>query len=356
VLLGPRAENDFVNVRAQPDINSQLLGQLNKGQSAPVRGKNADGTWFQINFPSAPGGAAWVLGAVAQLTGDTNTLPVVQASAAVTGTTGAVTPTTGTTTTVVATATAVTGLQPPFVQLIAGQDFANVRTGPDIAYDPPVGRLDATNPAAAVRGKSANGLWWQIAFTNTAGGLAWVYSQLVTLTGDANAVPVAQAPPLPTAAVAPTTAAPAAPAATATAILSAPATPTVPPAALLPYSQSDQFQPRNDIGDVPLGYNGEPKTSKWTWVINGARSAELEIVAEGTPPSNFECPAGNLAGVQPNTAAGKRIPVSLPNGSFDFSISEKGSYIFTLYVVKNDGSTTTIPRRVIVDCYKKPGT
>jgi hypothetical protein len=29
--------------------------------------------------------------------------------------------------------------------------------------------------------------------------------------------------------------------------------------------------------------------------------------------------------------------------------------VFTLYIVKNDGSTTTIPRSVIVGCYKKPG-
>ncbi len=354
VTVSPLPANDFVNVRALPDINANRLGQLDKGQNAPARGRLADGSWLQINFPAAADGIGWVLASVAQVNGDINSLPVVTPGTTA-GATPTVTSTTTTTSTAGATPAATTApaagsLQPPFVRLKAGQDFVNVRGGPDTTYDR-LGQLDATTPQAAVRGKSANGQWWQIAFGT---GTGWVTGQFVDFTGDANAVPVVQAPPAPTAAVVPTTAA--APPAPTAALQPLPAaTPEVPPAALLPYSQSDQFQPRNDIGDVPLGHNGEPKSSKWTWVINGAKSAELEIVAEGQPPDSFDCPAGNLAGVQPNSAAGKRVPVSLPNGSFDFSISERGSYIFTLYVVKNDGSTTTIPRRVIVDCYKKPG-
>lgn len=356
VTVSPLPDNDFVNVRAAPDINANRLGQLDKGQNAPARGRLADSTWVQINFPAAADGIGWVLASVAQLNGDINTLPVVTPGAAAGATPGVTNTTTttttaATTTTVAATATPPSvNLAPPYVRLKAGQDFVNVRSGPDTTYNR-LGQLDATTPAASVRGKSANGQWWQIAFGT---GTAWVTSQFVDFTGDANAVPVAEAPPAPTAAAVPTTAA--APPAPTAALQPLPAaTPEVPPSALLPYSQSDQFQPRNDIGDVPLGHNGEPKSSKWTWVINGAKSAELEIVAEAQPPDSFDCPGGNLAGVQPNNAAGKRLPVSLPNGSYDFSISERGSYIFTLYIVKNDGSTTTIPRRVIVDCYKKPG-
>jgi uncharacterized protein YraI len=347
VTLGPLAGNDFVNVRAAPDINANRLGQLNAGQNAPARGRLADSTWVQINFPAAADGIGWVLASVAQINGDINSLPVVTPGTAATGT---VTSTAATTTTAAATpAPATSGMQPPYVRLKAGQDFVNVRSGPDTAYNR-LGQLDAATPQAAVRGKSANGQWWQIAFGT---GTAWVTGQFVDFTGDANAVPVAEAPPLPTAAVAPTTAA--APPAPTAALQPLPAaTPEVPPSALLPYSQSDQFQPRNDIGDVPLGHNGESRSSSWTWVINGAKSAELEIQAS-TPPDLYDCPAGNLAGVQPNSAAGKRLPVSLPNGSFDFTITEPGYYVFTLYIVKNDGSTTTIPRSVIVGCYKKPG-
>lgn len=331
VLLSPRAENDFVNVRALPDINAQKIGEVTKGQSVPVRGKNADGTWYQINFPTGPDGAGWVLGAVASITGVTTTLPVVTPSPTVTA--AATLPTNP------------SGLQPPFVKLKAGQDFANVRTGPDVAYQK-VGELRATGVnAAAVKGKSANGQWWQISFTGAPDGLAWVFGQLVDLTGDAAAVPVVAAPPLPTAAAAPTaTPAPAQPQPTPTS--------AVPPSAVLPYSQNVRFSPRDDIGDVPLGYQGEPKSATLEWQINGAIKAELEITAMDGPGIFQNCPAGNLASITPNDAAGKRIPLQLPSGRYDFSINDKGYYLFKIYVVKSDGTTTDIPRNVIVDCFK----
>jgi hypothetical protein len=181
--------------------------------------------------------------------------------------------------------------------------------------------------------------------------VAWVFAQLVDLTGDAAAIPVAQAPPLPTAAV--PTAAPAAPAAPATATaLPAAATPTAVPSALLPYSQNMRFAPRDDIGDVPLGHQGQPKSATLQWQINGATRAELEITAVQAPDL-FDCPIGNLASISPNDAAGKRIPLQLPSGEYNFSINDKGYYVFTIHVVKADGSTTTIPRAVIVDCFKK---
>jgi hypothetical protein len=43
----------------------------------------------------------------------------------------------------------------------------------------------------------------------------------------------------------------------------------------------------------------------------------------------------------------------VPSGRFPFTINDKGYYLFTIHVVKADGSTTTIPRNVIVDCFKQ---
>lgn len=334
VLLSPRAENDFVNVRELPDLNARLLGQINKGQSVPVRGKNADGTWYQINFPAGPDGAGWVYAPVASVTGVTTTLPVVTPSAAISP--AATVPTNP------------AGLKAPFVKLKAGQDFANVRTGPDTAYQK-VGELRATGVnAAAVKGKSANGQWWQIEFAGAPGGIAWVFGQLVDLTGDAATVPVAAAPPLPTAAApgtAPTTApTPSEPQPT--------PTPSIPASAVLPYSQNVRFSPRDDIGDVPLGYQGQPKTATLEWQINGATKAELEITTRQGPGIFENCPAGNLASITPSDAVGKRMPLQLPSGTFQFTIPDKGYYLFTIYVVKSDGTTTDIPRNVIVDCFK----
>jgi len=333
VLLSPRPENDYVNVRALPDLTSQQLGQVNKGQSVPVRGRNPDGTWYQINFPAGPDGAGWVFAAVASITGVTTTLPVVTPSVA--------------NTPVATVPTNPSGLRPPFVKLKAGQDFANVRTGPDTAYQK-VGELTATGVnAAAVKGKSANGQWWQIEFAGAPGGVAWIYSQLVDLTGDAAAVPVAATPPLPTAAVAAT------PTATPVPVGPQP-TPTspIPASAVLPYSQNVRFSPRDDIGDVPLGYQGQPKTATLEWQINGATKAELEITTQQGPGIFENCPPGNLASITPNDAVGKRMPMQLPSGTFQFTIPDKGYYLFKIYVVKSDGTTTDIPRNVIVDCFK----
>jgi hypothetical protein len=132
----------------------------------------------------------------------------------------------------------------------------------------------------------------------------------------------------------------------------APVAPTVPPAAALPYSQNMRFGPRDDIGDVPLGYN-EPKSSNLLYRIEGATSAVLEITSQAGPGIFDQCPAGNLGSVSLQEAVGKRLNLQLPTGSLPFSINDKGYYVFTIYVTKADGSQTTIPRNVIVDCYKR---
>lgn len=54
--------NDFVNVREGPNIGYRLLGRLNQNETAPVRGKSADGRWWQITYAAGPGGIGWVFG------------------------------------------------------------------------------------------------------------------------------------------------------------------------------------------------------------------------------------------------------------------------------------------------------
>jgi len=61
--------NDFVNVRKGPGVGYDKVGQLNKGETAPVKGKSSDGGWLQISFPAAAGGVGWV-----KLKDDTDTL------------------------------------------------------------------------------------------------------------------------------------------------------------------------------------------------------------------------------------------------------------------------------------------
>jgi uncharacterized protein YraI len=222
-------------------------------------------------------------------------------------------------------------------------DFVNVRKGPAVPYDK-LGTLDK-GLSAPIKGKNADSTWWQISFPAAADGVGWVYGQLISITGDTAGVPVAQAPALPTGAAPPPAAATAVPP-------TAAATSSVPPSALLPYTQVMRFSPRDDIGDVPLGHNGQSKTADMVWEVNGAKSLELEITAAAGTGIFANCPTGNLSSISPNDAVGKRKPLAVPSGTYQFTITGKGYYIFTIHVVKADGSQTTIPRAVIVDCYK----
>ncbi len=247
--------------------------------------------------------------------------------------------------------------KPKTNEVVITNEFANVRSGPGTNYDR-VGKLDQ-NAKANVTGKNTDATWWQIEFKDAPNNQGWVVAELVKFNGDAASVKVPAIPtppPAPTAApTRPPTILPTAPPAAAAPLPPAPPPPalSLPPSALLPYSQNMAFAPRNDIGDVPLGYN-EPKNSTLVWEVNGAKSLELEITSFDGPGIFSDCKAGDLGKIQPATANNRRMPLQIPSGQFAFSMEDaKGYYLFTIHVVKSDGSTTTIPRNVIVGCYKK---
>ncbi len=58
-----------VNIRSQPSTGGALLGQLPRGQSAAVVGRNASATWWQINRGGIVG---WVSAAYAQVQAGAN--------------------------------------------------------------------------------------------------------------------------------------------------------------------------------------------------------------------------------------------------------------------------------------------
>jgi uncharacterized protein YraI len=70
--------NEFANIRSGPGVEYALVGKLNQKDTAPLRGKNADGTWWQIGFAAGPNGLGWVRGDLVQAANATN-VPVVQA-------------------------------------------------------------------------------------------------------------------------------------------------------------------------------------------------------------------------------------------------------------------------------------
>jgi len=67
-----------VNVRAGPGMDYPTVGALFTGQSAPITGINAEGTWWQIVYPPNSTGRGWVTGGAQYTRADINrVVPVV---------------------------------------------------------------------------------------------------------------------------------------------------------------------------------------------------------------------------------------------------------------------------------------
>ncbi len=54
----------IANVRGGPGTNYNIVGVIPLGGTAPVAGKNADSTWWYIQFAGGAGGYAWIAGSV----------------------------------------------------------------------------------------------------------------------------------------------------------------------------------------------------------------------------------------------------------------------------------------------------
>jgi micrococcal nuclease len=66
-----------VNVRSGPGVNYPVIGTLRKGEQRPLRGKNPDGTWLQIDYR---GGTGWVSSSFAVVSGDARPVTVAVSS------------------------------------------------------------------------------------------------------------------------------------------------------------------------------------------------------------------------------------------------------------------------------------
>jgi len=134
----------------------------------------------------------------------------------------------------------------PIATVNTDQPQINVRSGPHVNYAE-VGVLVAGESVPAL-GRTAAGTWVQIVYPGVEGGVAWVYANLVTITG--GDLPIVEPPPLPTPRVTPTID----PTLASQLILEIPATrlPTYtppPPLSLLEY----ESQTALDAGGIPRG-------------------------------------------------------------------------------------------------------
>lgn len=81
-LLEAKADAGDVNVRAEPDINSERLGTIRNGDTYVVLGKRF--RWFQFQFDTSPTGRAWVFDELVNIIGDANAIPDLDTEAVAT--------------------------------------------------------------------------------------------------------------------------------------------------------------------------------------------------------------------------------------------------------------------------------
>jgi hypothetical protein len=74
----------------------------------------------------------------------------------------------------------------------------NCRSGPGLTYEVVV--VLSPGQTAQIVGKSADGTWLQLKNPSLAGSVCWVSTSVVSITGDLSGIPVAAAPPAPSAA------------------------------------------------------------------------------------------------------------------------------------------------------------
>jgi hypothetical protein len=71
--------NSSVNIRSGPGLEYPILDAVTQGTNLTVAGKNDTGTWWYIEYPSAPGGYAWISGSVTTATCIPDSLSVIVA-------------------------------------------------------------------------------------------------------------------------------------------------------------------------------------------------------------------------------------------------------------------------------------
>jgi len=139
-----------LNVRAQPSTAADSLGQLSIFSKVQIVGKDAGGSWWMIQYPSAPYGVGWVTAQFVQ-TEEVPDVPVVagQMDNGAAGNIG-----TGT---------------------VISQ--VNVRGGPGTDFDA-LGTLNE-NDVVILTGKTSDGVWLQFEYSAGPNGHAWISAAFV---------------------------------------------------------------------------------------------------------------------------------------------------------------------------------
>lgn len=153
-----------VRIRSGPGTSFRVVGRVPVNTLVPVVGRNEDSSWLFIDNAGTRG---WVASHLFTVSGDLNTVPVVDENGV-----GSIPP-----------APAPPGV--PTDVAASAKITARVRSGPGTGY-PMVARV-MTGESVPVLGRNANNTWL---YVDVAGVQGWTSASLFTITGDLSTIPV----------------------------------------------------------------------------------------------------------------------------------------------------------------------
>lgn len=164
-LTGTVIRADVLNVRDAPSLGGGRVGQILRGQTYQIIGRNADASWFLLQLSL---GQAWAYGYYIFVNGNEFAVPVRSASNFVVG-----------------------GLPPGFVDtgvLVQTEAVMKLREVPDVLGQQ-TGRI-GWGEFLPVTARTADGQWYQVVWRGTPG---WVFTGFLKIVqGDVNGVPIIQ--------------------------------------------------------------------------------------------------------------------------------------------------------------------
>jgi len=168
-----RAVNeDVLAVRVSTDIMANEVTILEANSTSEIIGRTGQNTWWQVTTPDRRTG--WVDASAVDVFGDCQSIPILEAP----------------TLTVAPTTTPDTAQAAMLVNL-------NVRRGPSVRFNPPIGRFREGDVAEIIAVNSTRD-WYKVVFEGSQGWISGA-DEFVTASGDLGDLPVDPGPPTPTA-------------------------------------------------------------------------------------------------------------------------------------------------------------
>lgn len=164
---------EILAMREFADIMANEVTILAANTTSEVIGRIGNNSWWRVQIPS--GAAGWLDASAVDLYGDCTNVPIM----------------------VSGTATPVPSQTPVIPVAQIKIDSLNVRSGPSVRFNPPIGRLLADNTVELLAVNTTRD-WYKISFNNREG---WISGsdQYVEVAGLVSSLPVEPGPPTPTA-------------------------------------------------------------------------------------------------------------------------------------------------------------